>query len=460
MRTRSGGLDGKENDREDGNGGNVENVSGRRKKVGVYRCGSQGDNGKLVVVESGRREERGKLNSGESENWKERRANARPTSIPRPRSAKFVRPRREGIRSGRIVNARGGVAGKRGSIRVEMIMRGNAGERHVVNRDDDSAVVRSQSHQVVGVGGRMRPASVTFRRVGEETGTINKDVRCNKGARGSSRVLHRAGSGVVSGNKSKFAQTRSVFEQGSSTPNSSNGAKERKQWCLADFEIGPKLGKGRFGQVFVAREKATRFVVALKVLSKAELLEQKCESQLRREIEIQSNLHHPNVLRLFGFFYDENYIYLILEYAPGGELYKHFAKQGRSMQESQAAEYIRSLANALRYCHAKGVIHRDLKPENLLLDANGVLKIADFGWSAHVSKEKRRSTFCGVSLSHIFDKVTGGAKTKQLLTEAYPSCSFDANFHLLEKNRRKFNNVIRSSLVSLKSHILLTYLYL
>jgi serine/threonine protein kinase len=170
---------------------------------------------------------------------------------------------------------------------------------------------------------------------------------------------------------------------------------EQKQWCMQDFKLGDHLGKGRFGNVYKAQEVSTNYTVALKVLRKEELIRSGCETQLRREIEIQSELNHPNILRLFGFFYDEQRIYLILEYAPGGELYKYMNSFGGKFPEYKAARYIHDIASALRHCHSKRVIHRDLKPENLLLDANNNIKIADFGWSVHAVSSSRRSTMCG-----------------------------------------------------------------
>lgn len=169
----------------------------------------------------------------------------------------------------------------------------------------------------------------------------------------------------------------------------------RRQWLLTDFKLVRLLGKGKFGKVFKAKEVMTKSVVALKILHKKQLQKENADVQLRREIEIQSALTHPNILRLYGFFYDARRIYLILEYAPGGELYAHMKKCGGTFPEPKAAGYIASLANALLYCHQKGVIHRDLKPENLLLDANDNLKIADFGWSVHAVRAKRRTTMCG-----------------------------------------------------------------
>lgn len=95
-----------------------------------------------------------------------------------------------------------------------------------------------------------------------------------------------------------------------------------KQWSLRDFEIGKPLGRGKFGDVYLARERVSKFIVAIKVIKKSQLLKSGVEHQLRREIEIQSNLRQKNVLRMFGYFFDATRIYLILEYAPGGELYK------------------------------------------------------------------------------------------------------------------------------------------
>ena len=174
---------------------------------------------------------------------------------------------------------------------------------------------------------------------------------------------------------------------------SASGEKPLRKWTLNDFDIGKPLGNGKFGKVYLAREKKSHFIVALKVLYKSQLQKAGVEHQLRREIENQAHLRHPNILRLYGYFYDQTRIYLILEFAAKGELYKELQK-AQHFDEKRSAKYIKSLAAALKYCHTKHVIHRDIKPENLLLDMRGELKIADFGWSVH-APASRRTTLCG-----------------------------------------------------------------
>ncbi|XP_077539057.1 aurora kinase A-B-like [Haemaphysalis longicornis] len=126
---------------------------------------------------------------------------------------------------------------------------------------------------------------------------------------------------------------------------------------------------------------------------KSQLQKNNVEHQLRREVEIQSHLRHPNILCMYNWFHDETRVYLILEYAPQGELYKKLKKVSR-FTDKQAATYIYQLCNALKVCHENKVIHRDIKPENLLLGYNGEIKIADFGWSVH-ARSSRRQTMCG-----------------------------------------------------------------
>eukprot|EP01023_Acetabularia_acetabulum_P041022 TRINITY_DN3985_c0_g1_i1.p2 TRINITY_DN3985_c0_g1~~TRINITY_DN3985_c0_g1_i1.p2 ORF type:complete len:344 (-),score=50.29 TRINITY_DN3985_c0_g1_i1:1152-2183(-) len=161
---------------------------------------------------------------------------------------------------------------------------------------------------------------------------------------------------------------------------------------LDQFERGKRLGSGKFGKVYLMREKQTKYLVAMKVLEKNQLIKHSLEKQFAREVEIMSAMRHPNILGLYGWFHDNERIYLVLEFARHGELYEILKKQKR-FDEPTSALYVAQLASALIYCHKKNVIHRDLKPENVLVDNEGQLKLADFGWAVH--SKKRRQTTCG-----------------------------------------------------------------
>ncbi|XP_043499573.1 aurora kinase C-like [Polistes fuscatus] len=201
---------------------------------------------------------------------------------------------------------------------------------------------------------------------------------------------------AASNNNDKKDVTANNTEQN----DANNKNNKKKKWVLTDFDIGRPLGKGKFGNVYLAREKKSKFIIAMKVLFKAQIQKQGVEDQamlyqVQREIEIQTHLRHPNILRMYGYFHDEKRVYLILEYAPKGELYKELnAQPDKRFDDVRTATYMSQLADALKYCHSKKVIHRDIKPENLLLGLKGELKMADFGWSVH-APSSRRETLCG-----------------------------------------------------------------
>lgn len=191
---------------------------------------------------------------------------------------------------------------------------------------------------------------------------------------------------------SKFVVQRSE-NVNDNAPTTAAQRGQQMRWTIQDFEIGRPLGTGKFGRVYLAREKRTKFIVALKVLDKEEVKKAGIQHQIKREIEIQAHLKHKHVLRMYGYFYDKTRVYLILEYAQNGELFKKLRDIHRFDLQT-AAKYIVQMCDAVSYLHSKHVIHRDIKPENILIGPNGDLKIADFGWSVH-APFSRRTTLCG-----------------------------------------------------------------
>lgn len=171
---------------------------------------------------------------------------------------------------------------------------------------------------------------------------------------------------------------------------------KQKAWVLDDFVPEEKVGNGQYGEVYKAYERRSKYQVALKVIDIAKIVEHDFFSQIKNEIEIHHRLRHPNILRLFGYFYDDRSVYVVLEYAPFGNLYQKI-KREKSLEENLARKILRQLINALIFMRDRNIIHRDIKPENILLmDTEGNIKLSDFGWAAK-ALNSNRLTFCGTA---------------------------------------------------------------
>lgn len=165
---------------------------------------------------------------------------------------------------------------------------------------------------------------------------------------------------------------------------------------LQKYELGRLLGQGTFAKVYHARNLITGMSVAIKVVDKEKVLKVGMVDQIKREISAMKLVRHPNVVELYEVMATKTKIFIIMEYAKGGELFNKIAKGKLKVDVARA--YFQQLMSAVDYCHSRGVCHRDLKPENLLLDENENLKVSDFGLSA-LSESKRQDgllhTTCG-----------------------------------------------------------------
>lgn len=126
------------------------------------------------------------------------------------------------------------------------------------------------------------------------------------------------------------------------------------------------------------------FKVAIKVLNKERLKENILA--IKEEVRILTRLDHPNIVKYYETYDDTKYMYLVMEYCSGGELFDRIAKQkDQVFNESEAATIMKKLLRAINHCHASGVVHRDIKPENIMYGRDNEIKLIDFGLSKSVS---------------------------------------------------------------------------
>ncbi|GBP81161.1 hypothetical protein EVAR_25087_1 [Eumeta japonica] len=166
-----------------------------------------------------------------------------------------------------------------------------------------------------------------------------------------------------------------------------------------DFELRKVLGKGGYGKVFQVRkikgpDAGAHF--AMKVLKKASIVRnQKDTAHTKAERNILEAVKHPFIVELVYAFQTGGKLYLILEYLSGGELFMHLEREGIFLEDT-ACFYLSEIILALEHLHSLGIIYRDLKPENVLLDAQGHVKLTDFGLcKEHIQEGIVTHTFCG-----------------------------------------------------------------
>eukprot|EP00064_Thunnus_orientalis_P009431 superscaffoldBa00001197_g9455 len=163
------------------------------------------------------------------------------------------------------------------------------------------------------------------------------------------------------------------------------------------YEVMETLGKGTYGKVKRAVERASLKTVAIKSIRKERITDDLDRIHIQREIEITSSLRHSNIIRFHEVFESRDKIVIVMEYASRGELYDYIQEK-RRLPETEARSIFRQITSAVHYCHKNGVVHRDLKLENILLDQDLNVKLADFGLSNHFQKGSLLQTYCGSPL--------------------------------------------------------------
>ena len=154
------------------------------------------------------------------------------------------------------------------------------------------------------------------------------------------------------------------------------------------------VGLGSYGRVRLCKHKKTGDIFVMKILKKNEIIKQKQVDHVYSEFNILINLKHPFIVQLLGYNFDDpKYVYFILEYIQGGELFT-LLRTKRTFPIPQARFYIAHIITIFEYLHSKNIVYRDLKPENILINKNGYLKLTDFGFAKQLENEKTY-TLCG-----------------------------------------------------------------
>ena len=167
---------------------------------------------------------------------------------------------------------------------------------------------------------------------------------------------------------------------------------------MADFNVLKELGEGSFGKVLLVQHKKTNAKYALKVVDKQHVLTEPDKSSFLREVEINYKINHPNIVKLFGHFEDNECCYLLMEYIGGGDLFSYIPVNGKSiLKPEQAASIIKDVISAVYYIHHMNppIMHRDIKPENVLITSDLKAKLTDFGLCAYIQPGILRKSTCG-----------------------------------------------------------------
>ena len=175
------------------------------------------------------------------------------------------------------------------------------------------------------------------------------------------------------------------------------------------YEVKQKIGKGKFGLVKAGINKETKKPVAIKIMAKKNM--DKSDMELAKvEIDILKISQHPNIIKLYDVFENENYIYIIMENCSGGDLLSYFEYHEYELPEPKVCEIIHKLSMAVYYLHSYGIVHRDLKPENILmtdLSATADIRLLDFGLSKIIGNDEKCTEPYG-TLSFVAPEVLQG----------------------------------------------------
>ncbi|KAJ1694029.1 hypothetical protein LUZ63_010727 [Rhynchospora breviuscula] len=204
---------------------------------------------------------------------------------------------------------------------------------------------------------------------------------------------------------------------------------QRHKMGVEDFEIVAMIGKGAFGEVRICKEKTTGNVYAMKKLKKSEMLRRGQVEHVKAERNLLAEVDSNCIVKLYCSFQDSDYLYLIMEYLPGGDMMTLLMRKD-TLTEDESRFYVAECVLAIQSIHKHNYIHRDIKPDNLLLDRYGHLKLSDFG----LCKPLDAMNFPNLNEKDVvYNK---SQSSGSLLGDHRPKCSQQEQLEHWQRNRR------------------------
>jgi len=171
-----------------------------------------------------------------------------------------------------------------------------------------------------------------------------------------------------------------------------------KRYGINDFQHLDVIGRGAFGEVRLVRERSNGEVFAMKTMTKKQLISSKKLPSIKAEREILAKSSNPWIVKMYFSFQDQTFLYLIMEYCPGGDLMSILMRED-TLSVDWTRFYMAQLATAIHSVHQLDYVHRDIKPDNILIDSTGHIKLSDFGLSKKFTHNNKNDNFRGITVN-------------------------------------------------------------
>lgn len=161
------------------------------------------------------------------------------------------------------------------------------------------------------------------------------------------------------------------------------------------YKLLTEIGSGTFGKVWLAEHLPSGCQIAIKILEKNKIIDESDVERVTRELKIAQSISHPHLVQLYHLLETSEYVFLVMEYLQGGELYDYIVSKKR-LNEEECFMFLVQILSSVEYLHSLNIAHRDLKPENLLLDKERkTIKLVDFGLGRFYDTGVKIETACG-----------------------------------------------------------------